>query len=87
MKEAQYAHRPPLDNDRVIGTNQCLCLPKAELNIKTQPNGSSAVVWLSFWFSTRFTRKNLSLLWDLPLLVILDSRANTSSPLARQNTD
>ena len=25
---------------------------------KTQPNGSSAVVWLSFWFSTRFTRKN-----------------------------
>ena len=26
---------------------------------KTQPNGSSAVVWLSFWFSTRFTRKKL----------------------------
>ena len=22
-------------------------------------NGSSSVVWLSFWFSTRFTRKNL----------------------------
>ena len=27
---------------------------------KTQPNGSSAVVWLSFWCSTRFTRKSVS---------------------------
>ena len=34
MKEAQCAHPPPLDNDNVIGTNQCLCLPKAELNTK-----------------------------------------------------
>ena len=25
---------PPLDNN-VIGTNQCLCLPKAKLNTKT----------------------------------------------------
>ena len=25
---------PPLDNDNVIGTNQCLCLPKAVLNTK-----------------------------------------------------
>ena len=24
-------------------------------------NGSSAIVWLSFWFSTRFTRKKLGL--------------------------
>ena len=23
-----YAHPSPLDNDNVIGTNQCLCLPK-----------------------------------------------------------
>ena len=34
MKEAQYAHPLPLDNDYVIGSNQCLCLPKAELNTK-----------------------------------------------------
>ena len=34
VKEAQYAHPPPLDNYNVIGTNQCLCLPKAELNTK-----------------------------------------------------
>ena len=27
---------------------------------KTQLNGSSAVVWLSFWFSTRFTKKTLN---------------------------
>ena len=29
-----YPHPPPLDNDNVIGTNQCLRLPKAELNTK-----------------------------------------------------
>ena len=29
-----YAHPSPVDNDNVIGTNQCLCLPKAELNTK-----------------------------------------------------
>ena len=29
-----YPHPPPLDNDNVIDTNQCLCLPKAELNTK-----------------------------------------------------
>ena len=34
MKEAQCAHPPPLDNDNAIGTIQCLCLPKAELNTK-----------------------------------------------------
>ena len=34
MKEAQCAHPPPFDNDDVIGSNQCLCLPKAELNTK-----------------------------------------------------
>ena len=34
MKEPQCAHPPPLDNDDVIGSNQCLCLPKAELNTK-----------------------------------------------------
>ena len=34
VKEAQCAHPPTLDNDNVIGTNQCLCLPKAELNTK-----------------------------------------------------
>ena len=34
VKEPQCAHPPPLDNDDLIGSNQCLCLPKAELNTK-----------------------------------------------------
>ena len=34
VKKAQCAHPPPFDNDDVIGSNQCLCLPKAELNTK-----------------------------------------------------
>ena len=34
VKEPECAHHPPLDNVDVIGTNQCLCLPKAELNTK-----------------------------------------------------
>ena len=34
VKEPRCAHPPPLDNDDVIGSNQCLCLPKAELNTK-----------------------------------------------------
>ena len=32
--KTQCAHRPPLDNEDVIGSNQFLCLPKAELNTK-----------------------------------------------------
>ena len=36
----------------------CVCR-RPSWTPKTQPNGSSAVVWLSFWFSTRFTRKKL----------------------------
>ena len=36
----------------------CVC-QRPSWKPKTQPNGSSAVVWLSFWFSTRFTRKTL----------------------------
>ena len=27
-------HPPPPDNDNVLGPNQCLCLPKAELKTK-----------------------------------------------------
>ena len=34
----------------------CVCR-RPSWKPKTQPNGSSAVVWLSFWFSTRFTWK------------------------------
>ena len=35
MKEGQCVHAPPApDNDSVIGSNQCLYLPKAELNTK-----------------------------------------------------
>ena len=34
--------------------NQCLCLPKAELNTK-----NSTDVWLSFWCSARFTKKSV----------------------------
>ena len=36
----------------------CVCR-RPSWKPKTQPNGCSAVVWLSFWFSTRFTRKTL----------------------------
>ena len=36
----------------------CVCR-RPSWKPKTQPNGSSAVVWLSFWFSTRFTGKKL----------------------------
>ena len=34
----------------------CVCR-RPSWKPKTQPNESSAVVWLSFWFSTRFTGK------------------------------
>ena len=34
MKEAQYVPPPPSDTDGVIGSTQCLCLPKAELKTK-----------------------------------------------------
>ena len=34
-------------NEYDIGINQCLCMPKSELD------GSSAVTWLRFWCSTR----------------------------------
>ena len=39
-------------------SSYCVCR-RPSWKPKTQPNGSSAVVWLSFWFSTRFTRKIL----------------------------
>ena len=42
------------DDGHATCINQCLCLPKAELKI-----GNSAVVSLSFWCSTRFTRTNV----------------------------
>ena len=29
-----YPHPLPFNNDNVIGSNQCLCLPKAELKTK-----------------------------------------------------
>ena len=38
--------------------SDCVCR-RPSWKPKTQPNGSSAVVWLSFWFSTRFTGKKL----------------------------
>ena len=45
----------------------CVCR-RPNWKPKTQQNGSSAVVWLSFWFSTRFTRKKTwSLSRNLPL--------------------
>ena len=66
---------------------------------KTQRNYSSAVVWLSFWFSTRFTRKkswpdfgNLPLLrlWAAPYqerknLEISNLKINVDYPLAIWN--
>ena len=40
----------------VVIISACVCR-RPSWTPKTQPNGSSAVVWLSFWCSTRFTRK------------------------------
>ena len=34
VKKAQCARPPPFDNDDVIGSNQCMCLPKSEFNTK-----------------------------------------------------
>ena len=34
VKESQCAHPPPFENVDVIGSNQYLCLPKAELKTK-----------------------------------------------------
>ena len=42
-----------LDDGHLIDSNQCLYLPKVELKTKN----STKRVWLSFWFSTQFTRK------------------------------
>ena len=42
MKKAQCAHPPPHDNDNVVGTNQCLCLPKAELDYSCRLKSASA---------------------------------------------
>ena len=38
MKESKCTHPPRLDIDDIIGSNQCLCLPKAELNNKNSTN-------------------------------------------------
>ena len=51
VKKAQCAHPPPFDNDDVIGSNQCLCLPKAELNTKNSTKRQL------FWSSTRLLIK------------------------------
>ena len=32
---------------------------KSSRTLKTQPKESSAIVWLSFWCSTRFTREKV----------------------------
>ena len=47
-----------LDDGHAIGVKSVTVSAEGRVeNQKTQPNGSSAVVLLSFWFSTRFTRK------------------------------
>ena len=42
VKESQCAHPPSLDNDDVIVTNQCLCLPKAELKNQKRTETTSS---------------------------------------------
>ena len=49
--------------------SHCVCR-RPSWKPKTQPNGSSAVVWLSFWFSTGFTRKKLGLSCGIYLYMI-----------------
>ena len=60
----------------------CVCL-RPSWTPKTQPNDSSAVVWLSFWCSTRFTwKKCLSQWWEICRLhsYIWNRTARTGSP-------
>ena len=50
-----------LDDAKVIGiTNQCLCLPKAELSTKNSTKRELCCCFVEFWRSTRFTRKKVS---------------------------
>ena len=58
VKEAQCAHPPPpLDKDNVIGTNQCLCLPKAELNTKNSTKQQQSCRLVEFLlFNSAFGR-------------------------------
>ena len=57
MKKAQCAHPPPFDNDDVIGTNQCLCLPKAELNTKNSTKRQQSCRLVEFLlFNSAFGR-------------------------------
>ena len=46
-----------LEDSDEIGINECLCLPKAELNTKNSTKRHRKA--LSFWCSTRFTGKKV----------------------------
>ena len=48
VKEPQCAHPPSFDNGDVIGSNQCLCLPKAELNTKNSTKRQQLVEFFVF---------------------------------------
>ena len=41
-------HPPPPDNDNVIGSNQCLCLPKAVLKTKNSTKRCRLLEFLVF---------------------------------------
>ena len=43
----------------LVVISACVCR-RPSWTPKTQPNGSSVVVWLRFWCSTRFSRKSVS---------------------------
>ena len=66
VKEAQCAHSPPLDNDDVIGSNQYLCLPKAELNTRNSTKRQLCCRLVEFLVLN--TIHSWSLFRDLPLL-------------------
>ena len=49
-----------LDNGFAISSNQCLCLPKAELNTKNSTKRQLRCRLVEFWCSTRFTGKKVT---------------------------
>ena len=47
VREPDFVH-PPFDNDDVIGSYQCMCLPKAELNTKNLIKRQLCCRWVEF---------------------------------------
>ena len=67
-EEAQCAPPPPPDNDGVIGSNPCLCVPKAELKTKNSIKRQLSCCLVEFFgFLLDSLEKHLINLRYLPL--------------------